>query len=115
MFSLIAAWSMLFCFLAIVSFVSVYFYELPTHHCPFCLLQGDYHFIGYPLYLSLFLGGVGGLSVGLLERVKGPESLSRVIPLFQRRLSTAALVGFLAFTLITVYPMVFSDFVLEGY
>ncbi len=114
-FSLIAAWSMLFCFIAIVSFVSVYYYELPTHHCPFCLLQGDYHFIGYPLYLSLFLGGVGGLSVGLLERVKGPDSLSRVIPAFQKRLTAASLAGFFAFTLVAAYPMVFSDFVLEGY
>ncbi|MCF8062941.1 MAG: hypothetical protein K9M82_10530, partial [Deltaproteobacteria bacterium] len=80
LFSLVAGWSMLFCLLAVVSFVSVHYYELPTHHCRFCRPQGDYHFIGYPMYLSLLLGGVSGLSVGLLERVKGPESLSRVNP-----------------------------------
>ena len=28
---------------ALISFISVYFYELPTHHCPFCILQSEYH------------------------------------------------------------------------
>jgi len=36
---------------AIISFISVYYYRLPSHHCPFDLLQGHYDFIGYPLYL----------------------------------------------------------------
>lgn len=38
----------------IVSFVSIYIYELPTHNCPFDILQSGYWFIGYPLYLTLF-------------------------------------------------------------
>ena len=35
---------------SIFSFISLYIYELPTHACPFCLLQREYHFVGYPLY-----------------------------------------------------------------
>jgi len=42
--------------MAILSFISVYFYELPTHHCPFCILQKEYGYVGYPLYLTLFGG-----------------------------------------------------------
>jgi hypothetical protein len=41
---------------ALVSFISPYIYELPTHHCPFCILQREYSYIGYFLYVSL-LGG----------------------------------------------------------
>ena len=38
---------------AMVSFISPYVYEMPSHHCPFDVLQSGYHWIGYPLYLLL--------------------------------------------------------------
>jgi len=41
-----------------------YIYELPTHHCPFCLLSHDYHYVGYVLYLFLFLGTFFGILLG---------------------------------------------------
>jgi len=40
----------------VVYFFGTYIYELPTHHCPFCMLGYDYDFIGYALFLSLFFG-----------------------------------------------------------
>ena len=40
---------------SIVSFLSLYVYELPTHHCPFDMLQGQYGYIGYPLSIFLFV------------------------------------------------------------
>ncbi|MBE0495234.1 MAG: hypothetical protein IBX45_02360 [Campylobacterales bacterium] len=46
---------------ALIRFFSPYVYELPTHKCPFCLLQSEYYFIGYLLYLLLFLGLLGGV------------------------------------------------------
>lgn len=39
----------------VLHIVGIYIYELPTHICPFCMLQKEYNFIGYPLWLSLFL------------------------------------------------------------
>ena len=59
-FSLFASGMMVLGLISVVSFISVYYYELPTHHCPFCILQKEYHYIGYPLYLSLLLAGVTG-------------------------------------------------------
>ncbi|WP_455757832.1 hypothetical protein [Sulfurimonas sp.] len=38
---------------AIVYFFSAYIYELPTHKCPFCMLQMEYNYIGYFIYISL--------------------------------------------------------------
>jgi hypothetical protein len=96
---------------AVVSFISLYYYELPTHHCPFCLLQKDYYYIGYPLYLSIFLAGIAGMGTGVIERLKGPSSLATVIPALQRRLCLFSMAGFLTFTLIATYPMIFNDFV----
>jgi len=111
-FGLLAGVTTVVSLAAVVSFISLYYYELPTHHCPFCLLQKDYHYIGYPLYLSIFLAGITGVGTGVIERLKGPRSLSLVIPALQRRLCLFSMAGFLTFALIATYPMVFKDFAL---
>lgn len=41
---------------ALVYFFATYIYELPTHKCPYCMLQKDYYFIGYFIYFTLFMG-----------------------------------------------------------
>jgi len=41
---------------AVTYFFSTYIYQLPTHQCPFCMLQIEYNFIGYFIWSSLFLG-----------------------------------------------------------
>lgn len=51
----------------LISFFGIYIYELPTHHCPFCFLQRDYNYVGYLLYILLFVGTFFGLVIGLIE------------------------------------------------
>ncbi len=100
---------------SIISFIALYYYALPTHHCPFCLIQKEYHYIGYALYLSLFLATIAGSSVGVLDRFKNIDSLKKITPVIQRRLCWASMAGYLSFGLIATYPIVFSNFILEGY
>lgn len=114
-FSNLSSWLFIFSFVSIISFISVYFYELPTHHCPFCLLQKEYHYVGYPLYLSLLSSGVMGASVGMINKFTGVTSLGQVIPLLQRRLCLLSTAGYFIFAVIATYPMIFSDFKLLGY
>ncbi|MEN8247239.1 MAG: hypothetical protein ABFS43_20310 [Thermodesulfobacteriota bacterium] len=114
-FAAMSVWLLLFSIVALISFIGVYFYELPTHHCPFCLLQGEYHFVGYPLYLSLLTAGITGGATGVIDGFKNLESLKTVIPGLQKKLCIVSMVGFVIFTLISTYPMIFSDFRLEGY
>jgi hypothetical protein len=38
---------------ALTYFFGTYIYEIPTHICPFCMLQSEYHYIGYALWGSL--------------------------------------------------------------
>ncbi|MEI7702979.1 MAG: hypothetical protein WCK73_00120 [Deltaproteobacteria bacterium] len=81
---------------AVVSWLSPYVYELPTHHCPFCLLQGEYHWIGYPLYAALLGGSLTGAGVGVLMPFRSIPSLDVELPAYQRRLagwSVALLTG----------------------
>lgn len=41
---------------SVVYFFGTYIYELPTHKCPFCMLQNSYYYVGYLLWGLLFLG-----------------------------------------------------------
>ncbi|MEI6226603.1 MAG: hypothetical protein WCS72_17805 [Deltaproteobacteria bacterium] len=81
---------------AVVSWLSPYVYELPTHHCPFCLLQREYHWVGYPLYAALLGGSLTGAGVGVLMPFRSVPSLATALPAYQRRLagwSVALLIG----------------------
>lgn len=98
--------------LAIISFISVYIYELPAHHCPFCLLQSGYHFIGYPIYISLFGGAIAGLGVGLLAPFRKVPSLAEAVPKLQKKLALAEVVGFVVLAAIVIVAMALSHLVL---
>jgi hypothetical protein len=75
---------------AVIAFVSPYVYELPTHHCPFCLLQREYGYVGYPMYAALFAGAVAGMGAGILAPFRRVASLRDEVPALQRRLAGVA-------------------------
>ena len=52
---------------AVTYFFSTYIYQLPTHQCPFCMLQKEYYFIGYIIWGALFLGTFFGISSYILK------------------------------------------------
>jgi len=56
--------------ITLIAFFGTYIYEQPSHHCPFCLLQSDYHYVGYVLYIMLFLGTFMGILPALLPSKK---------------------------------------------
>jgi len=39
----------------LVYILSPYIYELPTHKCPYCMMQNEYYGIGYFIYISIFM------------------------------------------------------------
>ncbi len=95
--------------LAILSFMSIYFYELPSHHCPFCIVQKSYGFIGYPIYLAVLGGAICGLGVGLLNPFRKVASLAAVIPPLQRKLALAAIISLLVFAAIVGHRLAASN------
>jgi hypothetical protein len=61
---------------SIVYFFGTYIYELPTHKCPFCMLQKDYYYIGYIIWGTLFGGvflAIVGSIIRLMIGVKSPK------------------------------------------
>lgn len=100
---------------SIVSFISLYIYQMPSHHCPFDMLQGHYNFIGYPLYAGLFIGTLFGLLPGICQPLRRHSGLRREIGLAEKRWLATALLGMLTFLIISTRPMMFSPFILLGY
>jgi len=84
--------------LAIIAFFGTYIYELPTHHCPFCFLQKEYHYVGYLLYIFLFIGTFYGLKVGFIEVTKKEKEQNFTISMFFTTLFVFVL---------TLYPIVY--------
>jgi hypothetical protein len=100
---------------AIISFISLYIYQMPTHHCPFCILQYHYYYMGYPLYATIFAGCFFGMMTGVVEPMKKIPSLSGVIPAIQKKWALIATIAIIVFLTITLFPMIFLPFRLEGY
>jgi len=92
-----------------ISFISIYFYELPTHHCPFCILQKEYGYIGYFLYLLLLAGGLTGMGVGLLMPFRQMPSLKETLPAIQKHLTLISVICYLSFTAIATFQIIFSN------
>ena len=109
-FSLLSSLTFVVSAAALISFICLYFYELPSHHCPFCILQKEYGHIGYALYATLLGGAVSGLGVGALMPFTFHPSMSRIIPGIQRRLTVTALALYLLFTLIVIGRMFTTSF-----
>jgi hypothetical protein len=96
----------------ILAFVSLYIYEHPHHHCPFCILKPEYDYQGYALYVPLFVAAAAGLSAGALQLFRRIASLQEVVPATTARLAAVAAAGFLVFTIVATIMVTKSNLVL---
>jgi hypothetical protein len=63
---------------AVVYFFGTYVYALPTHKCPFCMLQKEYGYVGYLIWGSLFGGVFLALIASIMEiGLKKPHTKER--------------------------------------
>lgn len=109
LFSMAAILHFLLSINALIAFISLYIYELPTHHCPFCLLHQEYDYIGYPLYGAMLISAVAGMGAGIIHPFRTGTSLKEVIPHLQKRLVLVSLTAALLFALIAGWNIVFSN------
>jgi hypothetical protein len=100
---------------AIVAFLSLYVYEHPLHHCPFCLLQPEYGYIGYALYLPLFAATAIALGLGLSATLGRAESMRAVLARSAPPLVMAAMVMLAVFTALAIWLPWRSNLILLGY
>ena len=98
--------------IAIVSVISIYIYELPTHHCPFCIIMEDYSYIGYLLYVLLFGGVVAGSGIGILMPFRHIDSLRTELSGFIRTLALTSMMLYGSFTAVVTYRIVTSNLIM---
>jgi hypothetical protein len=101
--------------MAIISLISIYFYELPTHHCPFCILHQEYGYVGYWIYATLLVGAVSGIGVGSLMPFRRIPSIKEVLPRIQKRLALISILSYSAFVAIAGYGILFSNLTMSAY
>jgi hypothetical protein len=97
---------------AVVAAVSVYIYEMPQHHCPFCILKGEYGHVGYGLYLPLFAATALGLGGGVAAPAARIASLAEAGPRIVRRCVGASMAWFGLFAAVTVWLIWHSHLIL---
>ncbi len=98
---LFAISNLLFIVVSIISlivFFGTYIYELPTHHCPFCFLQSDYYYVGYLIYILLFIGTFYGIITGFVK-----ESQKNIT----KNYKISLMFNFFYVILLSLYPIVF--------
>lgn len=100
---------------AVVGFISVGYYRLPNHHCPFDLLQGHYFFVGYPLYTCLFGTVLCGLVPQLLAALRPLSALSPVLAAAERRWLSAGLLLLIGLLVLASWPLLFGELALSAY
>lgn len=98
--------------IGIVAFVSLYVYEHPHHHCPFCILKPEYGYQGYLLYVPLFAAAAAGLAAGVLTPFARRPSLATLAPQASARLAGIAAAGFALFAAIATVMVLRSNLIL---
>jgi len=114
LYTVLAVVAFLVSLVSIITFISVYIYEMPTHHCPFCLLMREYGHVGYVLYFALFGGLLSGSGIGVLTPFRNVSSLQSVIPPLVRKLTLTSVILYAAFTVIVSYRIAASELTLWG-
>lgn len=89
---------------AITLYFSSYIYAMPSHRCPFDILQSEYNSVGYLIYASLFSAVFFGASAGLVAPLRKRAGLEDAVEQYQR------ISRWLSLTMIMIFVFVVSYF-----
>jgi hypothetical protein len=70
--------------LVITAVISSYIYGMPFHRCPFDILKKEYGFVGYFIYVTLFLATFFGMSAGITSLFTTIPSLQESVRFFRK-------------------------------
>ena len=87
----------------VTTYISPYVYAMPHHRCPFCLLHSEYLFIGYPLFISLYLASFSGMASALPALFASRRDLQPAISRFQNGFRLLLLVSLVVFTALSLF------------
>lgn len=100
--------------MAIISYISLYIYEHPHHHCPFCILKSGHDYAGYALYMPLFLATAIALAAGVISLWRKVPSLGAAVETVAPRLTFIALSLFAIFYAMATWLVLRSNLTMES-
>jgi len=103
-FSLAWLWFFLLALAVVTSEFSSYIYAMPYHKCPFCILKPQYNYIGFAIYLALFIGAFMGMSIVMVEPFRmHRDMVEKTVAGYQRIALRISLAMLLLFTALSSY------------
>lgn len=88
---------------AITTVFSSYVYAMPYHHCPFCILKPEYHYLGLVIYGTLLPAGFFGMAATLVDTIPTHFGLDQVVHRFQKTAILLSTILLLIFVLVVSY------------
>jgi hypothetical protein len=98
----------------IVSVVSLYIYEHPHHHCPFCILKPGHDHAGYALYIPLFTATALAFASGVMGIWREIPSLTDVVEREVPRLAWISMSLFVLFFAVATAAVWRSNLIMES-
>ena len=98
----------------IVSVVSLYIYEHPHHHCPFCILKPGHDHAGYVLYIPLFTATALAFASGVMGIWREIPSLTDVVEREVPRIALISMSLFVLFFAVATAAVWRSSLILES-
>jgi hypothetical protein len=114
LFALASLGALVLALVAIVSFIALYIYEHPNHHCPFCILKEGHGYVGYLLYIPLFGATAMALAAGVTAPWRRVPSITIAVDRLSRQQTWLALTMFGLFYLIASWQVRFSNLTMMG-
>ncbi len=113
-FALSAVAAFIAALVAIVSYISLYIYEHPHHHCPFCILKSGHDYAGYTLYIPLFLAASMALATGAISPWGNIPSLKQAVAVDSSRITYISLILFVVFYAMSTYWVLQSPLTMQS-
>lgn len=114
LFSLSGMAAFIAAMMSIISYISLYIYEHPHHHCPFCILKSGHDYAGYTLYIPLFLATAFALAAGTVSLWRRIPSLNSSVELYTPKLVYLALILFNIFYALATWWVWQSNLTMES-
>lgn len=92
--------------ITIISVISSYIYAMPFHHCPFCIIKPEYHYIGLAIYFTLIPATFFGLIPALIIPCKQKTELISSVGSTQSAAAKLSVLLLLLFTILSSYHMI---------
>jgi len=88
---------------AITTVFSSYVYAMPYHHCPFCIIKPEYHYVGLLIYGTMLPAGFFGITTAIVGCIPAKFGLDAVVRRFQKMAVLLSSVLLVLFVVIVSY------------